>query len=221
MTYLYFLKDDRRIHDVVAVVILTHHDGKMANGTIIQLNAVMKETVIFSLLAQIEARQRCNRLIQHLRLLRQRGKPRDQVMPYIERIARINALWEIDIRKFGKHLAAHRWARGHCLRHNPWLLGLQRGAFSDLKLPRAFRSTTTTTTTTTTTGSSASISGSFGLSSSDLMNEEAVPIVTQTLDPRLPAPCALGFLLIALLSQSVTVVRLSRHLKSKKRGRPP
>jgi hypothetical protein len=48
------------------------------------------------------------------------------------------------------------------------------------------------------------------------MNEETVPVVAQTLDPRLPAPCALGFLLIALLSQSVTVARLSRHLKSKR-----
>lgn len=69
-TYLYFLKNNRRIHDIVAVVVLTHHDRKMANGTIIQLNAMMKETTILSQLAQVEARQRCNRLIQHLRLLR-------------------------------------------------------------------------------------------------------------------------------------------------------
>jgi hypothetical protein len=45
------------------------------------------------------------------------------------------------------------------------------------------------------------------------MNEESVPVVAQTLDPRLQAPCALGFLLIALLSQSVTIARLSRHIK--------
>jgi hypothetical protein len=49
-----------------------------------------------------------------------------------------------------------------------------------------------------------------------LMNEETVPVVAQTFYPRLQAPCAFGFLLIALLSQSVTIARLSRQRETKK-----
>lgn len=40
--YLYFLKHDRGVNNIVAIVVLTHHGGKMANGAIIQQNAMMK-----------------------------------------------------------------------------------------------------------------------------------------------------------------------------------
>ena len=179
----------------------------MADGAIVQLNAMMKEPFIVSQLAQVETSQRRNRLIQHLRLLRQRREARDQIMPHIQIVARIDTLREIDVGKFRKHLATHRGARSHELRHDPWLLRVRRRALHNLKLPRALGRTTTGSTTTSTstigcTTTSAGISGSFGLCS-DLMNEESVPVVAQTLYPRLQAPCALGFLLIALLSQSV------------------
>jgi hypothetical protein len=64
------------------------------------------------------------------------------------------------------------------------------------------------------------MSGSFGLCS-DLMNEETVPVVAQALNSRLQAPCTLGFLLIALLSQSVTIARLSLSRHRRKKRRPP
>lgn len=109
----------------------------MANGAIVQLNAMMKKTFIVSQLAQIEARQRRNRLIQHLRLLGQRREARDQIMPHIQIVAGIDTLGEIDIGKFRKHLAPHRGARSHELRHDPRLLRVRRRALHNLKLPCA------------------------------------------------------------------------------------
>lgn len=126
-------------------------------------------------------------------------------MPHIKRIARINALREIDIRKLGKYLVAHRRPRSHSLRHNPWLLRLPRGSLGDLKLSRALALGRTRTSTSASTSriSGSRGSGAFGLRG-DLMDEEAIPVVAQALHARLQAPCAFWFLLVALLSRSVT-----------------